>query len=106
MLSSVVYYRQTVTRSDALLASARKNVEAQMEITLSNLRAYYSEVVSVDNYQTLCEKTVPPYSEYTLVRDMQTAHCAAAISWTNMSRGIPTSTCAMVDLSNNGMYAG
>lgn len=73
VLSSVVYYRQTVTRSDALLASARENVEAQMEIALSNLRAYYSAVVSVDNYQTLCEKTVPPYSEYTLVRDMQTA---------------------------------
>ena len=27
VLSSVVYYRQTVTRSDALLASARENVE-------------------------------------------------------------------------------
>ena len=40
VLSSVVYYRQTVTRSDALLASARENVETQMEIALSNLRAY------------------------------------------------------------------
>lgn len=73
VLSSVVYYRQTVTRSDALLASARENVATQMEIALSNLRAYYSAVVSADNYQTLCQKTVPPYSEYTLVRDMQTA---------------------------------
>lgn len=73
VLSSVVYYRQTVTRSDALLASVRENVETQMEIALSNLRAYYSAVVSTDNYQTLCQKTVPPYSEYTLVRDMQTA---------------------------------
>lgn len=36
VLSSVVYYRQTVTRSDALLASARENVETQMEIALSN----------------------------------------------------------------------
>ena len=73
VLSSVVYYRQTVTRSDALLTSARENVEAQMEIALSNLRAYYSAVVSTDYYQTLCQKTVPPYSEYTLVRDMQNA---------------------------------
>ena len=73
VLSSVVYYRQTVTRSDALLASVRENVETQMEIAMSNLRAYYSAVVSTDNYQTLCQKTVPPYSEYTLVRDMQTA---------------------------------
>lgn len=38
VLSSVVYYRQTVTRSDALLASARENVETQMEIALSNAR--------------------------------------------------------------------
>lgn len=36
VLSSVVYYRQTVTRSDALLASVRENVETQMEIALSN----------------------------------------------------------------------
>lgn len=43
------------------------------KLQLSNLRAYYSAVVSTDNYQTLCQKTVPPYSEYTLVRDMQTA---------------------------------
>lgn len=56
VLSSVVYYRQTVTRSDALLASTRENVETQMEIALSNLRAYYSAVVSADNYQTLCQK--------------------------------------------------
>lgn len=56
VLSSVVYYRQTVTRSDALLASVRENVETQMEIALSNLRAYYSAVVSTDNYQTLCQK--------------------------------------------------
>ena len=32
VLSSVVYYRQTVTRSDALLASARENVEAQRRL--------------------------------------------------------------------------
>ena len=73
VLFSVVYYRQTVTRSDAMLTSARENVETQMEIALSNLRAYYSAVVSADNYQTLCQKIAPPYSEYTLVRDMQTA---------------------------------
>ena len=30
VLSSVVYYRQTVTRSDAMLTSARENVETQM----------------------------------------------------------------------------
>ena len=73
VLFSVVYYRQTVTRSDAMLTSARENVETQMEIALSNLRAYYSAVVSADNYQTLCQKIAPPYSEYTLVRGMQTA---------------------------------
>ena len=38
VLSSVVYYRQTVTRSDALLASVRENVETQMEIALSLLQ--------------------------------------------------------------------
>ena len=104
VLSSVVYYRQTVTRSDALLASARENVEAQMEIALSNLRAYYSAVVSVDNYQTLCEKTVPPYSEYTLVRDMQTAMRGGNLvdkyvegyTYINLRNGWI--------LSNNGMY--
>ena len=56
-----------------LLASVRENVETQMEIALGNLRAPTTAVVSTDNYQTLCQKTVPPYSEYTLVRDMQTA---------------------------------
>ena len=104
VLSSVVYYRQTVTRSDALLASARENVEAQMEIALSNLRAYYSTVVSADNYQTLCQKTVPPYSEYTLVRDMQTAMRGGNLvdkyvegyTYINLHSGWI--------LSNNGMY--
>lgn len=104
VLSSVVYYRQTVTRSDALLASARENVEAQMEIALSNLRAYYSAVVSADNYQTLCQKTVPPYSEYTLVRDMQTAMRGGNLvdkyvegyTYINLRSGWI--------LSNNGMY--
>ena len=94
VLSSVVYYRQTVTRSDALLASARKNVEAQMEIALSNLRAYYSAVVSVDNYQTLCEKLCRRTVSTPLCAICKPP-CAAVISWTNMSRGIPTSTCAM-----------
>lgn len=104
VLSSVVYYRQTVTRSDALLASARENVETQMEIALSNLRAYYSAVVSADNYQTLCQKTVPPYSEYTLVRDMQTAMRGGNLvdkyvegyTYINLRSGWI--------LSNNGMY--
>ena len=104
VLSSVVYYRQTVTRSDALLASARENVETQMEIALSNLRAYYSAVVSADNYQTLCQKTVPPYSEYTLVRDMQTAMRGGNLvdkyvegyTYINLRNGWI--------LSNNGMY--
>ena len=104
VLSSVVYYRQTVTRSDALLASARENVETQMEIALSNLRAYYSAVVSTDNYQTLCQKTVPPYSEYTLVRDMQTAMRGGNLvdkyvegyTYINLRSGWI--------LSNNGMY--
>lgn len=104
VLSSVVYYRQTVTRSDALLASARENVEAQMEIALSNLRAYYSTVVSADNYQTLCQKTVPPYSEYTFVRDMQTAMRGGNLvdkyvegyTYINLHSGWI--------LSNNGMY--
>lgn len=104
VLSSVVYYRQTVTRSDALLASARGNVETQMEIALSNLRAYYSAVVSADNYQTLCQKTVPPYSEYTLVRDMQTAMRGGNLvdkyvegyTYINLRSGWI--------LSNNGMY--
>lgn len=104
VLSSVVYYRQTVTRSDALLASARENVEAQMEIALSNLRAYYSTVVSADNYQTLCQKTVPPYSEYTFVRDMQTAMRGGNLvdkyvegyTYINLRSGWI--------LSNNGMY--
>ena len=104
VLSSVVYYRQTVTRSDALLASARENVETQMEIALSNLRAYYSAVVSADNYQTLCQKTVPPYSEYTLVRNMQTAMRGGNLvdkyvegyTYINLRSGWI--------LSNNGMY--
>ena len=104
VLSSVVYYRQTVTRSDALLASARENVEAHMEIALSNLRAYYSTVVSADNYQTLCQKTVPPYREYTLVRDMQTAMRGGNLvdkyvegyTYINLRSGWI--------LSNNGMY--
>lgn len=104
VLSSVVYYRQTVTRSDALLASARENVETQMEIALSNLRAYYSAVISADNYQTLCKKTVPPYSEYTLVRDMQTAMRGGNLvdkyvegyTYINLRSGWI--------LSNNGMY--
>ena len=104
VLSSVVYYRQTVTRSDALLASARENVETQMEIALSNLRAYYSAVVSADNYQTLCQKTVPPYSEYTFVRDMQTAMRGGNLvdkyvegyTYINLRSGWI--------LSNNGMY--
>ena len=65
VLSSVVYYRQTVTRSDAMLASARENVEAQMEIALSNLRSYYSAVVNSDNYQTLRNLGAPPYSVLT-----------------------------------------
>lgn len=85
VLSSVVYYRQTVTRSDALLASARKNVEAQMEIALSNLRAYYSAVVSVDNYQTLCEKLCRRTVSTPLCAICKPP-CAAVISWTNMSR--------------------
>ena len=75
-----------------------------MEIALSNLRAYYSAVVSVDNYQTLCEKTVPPYSEYTLVRDMQTAMRGGNLvdkyvegyTYINLRNGWI--------LSNNGMY--
>ena len=104
VLSSVVYYRQTVTRSDALLASARENVETQMEIALSNLRTYYSAVVSADNYQTLCQKTVPPYSEYTFVRDMQTAMRGGNLvdkyvegyTYINLRSGWI--------LSNNGMY--
>ena len=104
VLSSVVHYRQTVTRSDALLASARENVETQMEIALSNLRTYYSAVVSADNYQTLCQKNVPPYSEYTFVRDMQTAMRGGNLvdkyvegyTYINLRSGWI--------LSNNGMY--
>ena len=104
VLSSVVYYRQTVTRSDALLASARENVEAQMEIALSNLRAYYSTVVSADNYQTLCQKTVPPYREYTLVRDMQTAMRGGNLEDKYVEGYTYINLRSGWILSNNGMY--
>ncbi len=104
VLSSVVYYRQTVTRSDALLASVRENVETQMEIALSNLRAYYSAVVSTDNYQTLCQKLCRRTASTPLVRDMQTAMRGGNLvdkyvegyTYINLRSGWI--------LSNNGMY--
>ena len=104
VLSSVVYYRQTVTRSDAMLTSARENVEAQIEIALSSLRSYYSAMVNSDNYQTLHNLDAPPYSQYTLVRDMQNAMRGGSLvdkyvegyTYINLRSGWV--------LSNNGMY--
>ena len=93
VLSSVVYYRQTVTRSDALLASARKNVEAQMEIALSNLRATTARS-SAWTITRPCAKKLCRRTASTPLCAICKPPCAAAIWWINMSRGIPTSTCA------------
>lgn len=105
VLSSVVYYRQTVTRSDALLASARENVEAHMEIALSQPCAPTTARSSARTITRPCAKKLCRRTESTPLCAICRPPCAAGnlvdkyvegYTYINLRSGWI--------LSNNGMY--
>lgn len=70
-LAGGIYYRQNQVRNDALLNSACKNTEDQIELVLSHLLDYYTAVTAGNDYMSLLESKTPPNCEYRAVRDMQ-----------------------------------